>query len=300
MGRTKPFQTYDQQLHRLQERGLYVDDREWALDWLARVNYYRLSGYWYPFRVVGDGRRLDEFRPGATFREVIDLYEFDERLRAAVLAAAAPIELSVRAFLGHGLGRLDVCAHLRPEVLGTLARTGDDYRTWRARFDREVASSREDFVMHHRITYDGVLPVWAAVEVLDWGSLVRLLMMSPSPVQSEVAARFRLRAPQLVSWLRALNIVRNACAHHGRLFNRVYSKRPKLPAPGLVPALDAIAPVTNRAFGQLSLLQYLRGALELGPDADLIRVLGSWPATGQVPLTVTGAPDDWRSSPLWH
>lgn len=300
MGRTKPFQTYDQQLERLQERGLRVDDGAWARDWLARVNYYRLSGYWYPFRAVAEGRRLDEFRPGSAFSDVIELYEFDERLRTAVLAAAAPIELSVRAYLGHALGRLDACAHLHPEMLGALARTGDEYRRWRARFDREVASSREDFVVHHRTSYDGVLPVWAAVEVLDWGALVRLLMMSPPVVQSEVAERFRLRAPQLVSWLRALNIVRNACAHHGRLFNRVYSKRPRLPAHGLVPALDAIAPVTNRAFGQLSLLQYLRGALGLGPDVDLIRVFESWPGIAQVPFTVTGAPTDWRSSPLWH
>ncbi|MGU3408585.1 hypothetical protein ACLBWP_00625 [Microbacterium sp. M1A1_1b] len=43
MGRTKPFQTYDQQLHRLQERGLHVDDREWALDWLERRSWSRGS-----------------------------------------------------------------------------------------------------------------------------------------------------------------------------------------------------------------------------------------------------------------
>ncbi|OIH93539.1 Abi family protein [Curtobacterium sp. MCBA15_001] len=300
MGATKPFQTYDQQLRRLVRRGLRVDDHAQALEWLTRVNYYRLSGYWYPFRAVENGRRRDVFVSGAAFADVIALYEFDERLRAAVLTVTAPIELSVRAFLGHALGRVDSCAHLRPELLGALARSGADYPNWRARFDREVAASREDFVVHHRSSYSGVLPVWAAVEVLDWGSLVRLLMMSPPAVQSEVAARFGLRPPQLVSWMRSLNIVRNACAHHGRLFNRVYAKRPKLPVPGLVPSLDAIAPVMNRTYGQLSLLQHLRRAVLHGPAPELTSVLGSWPTSDHVPFAVTGAPADWRSSELWR
>lgn len=141
--------------------------------------------------------------------------------------------------------------------------------------------------------------MWAAVELLDWGALVRLLAFAPPSVQDAVAETFGLRAPQIVSWLRALNIVRNACAHHGRLFNRVYTKRPRLPEAGRVPALDQARPVMNRTFGQLTLVQHLRRESGIGQSTLLAIVLGTFPETPRVPLRTTGAPEDWRTSDLW-
>ena len=64
--RPKSFKTYEEQIDLLIERGMYVVDRERAIEKLRRVNYYRLSGYWYPFRMRkpgGDGRS-DRFLPG--------------------------------------------------------------------------------------------------------------------------------------------------------------------------------------------------------------------------------------------
>jgi len=300
MGAPKPFRSYEQQLQQLLDRGLIVDDPQQALTWLARVNYYRLSGYWYPFRRVEDGRRLDGFRRGASFADVIALYEFDERLRTAVFAALAPVELSVRAHLGHALGRLDATAHLAPETLGPLARRGDAYSVWRRKFETSVSMSREDFVEHHRNQYAGVLPVWAAVEVLDWGGLVRLFEFAPPVVQQAIATEYSLRAPQPTSWLRALNTVRNACAHHGRLFNRVYSKRPRLPGAGSDRSLDFAAASMNRTFGQLTLVQFLRNEQGIGPSRLMSRVVDSQPAVRFVPPAVIGTRDGWRELPLWR
>ena len=60
-----------------------VGDRKRAADVLRRVNYYRLSGYWYPFRQQIGGGRVDDFYPGTRLDDVVALYEFDARLRAA-------------------------------------------------------------------------------------------------------------------------------------------------------------------------------------------------------------------------
>lgn len=51
MSYDKPWKGYEEQLELLMNRGMEVDDREGALDWLRRVGYYRLSGYWYPLRI---------------------------------------------------------------------------------------------------------------------------------------------------------------------------------------------------------------------------------------------------------
>lgn len=295
----KEFRSYREQLELLTSRGMEIDDTDGAVEQLRRVSYYRLSGYWYPFRAIVDGRRSDRFVEGTRLVDVVALYEFDERLRTTVFDALAPVELMVRSSLGHALGRLDPRAHLRPELLGALARSGDQYERWRRQHQSEVERSREDFVEHHRAAYEGTLPVWAAVEVMDWGSLTRLFSFTPELVQREIAEVFALRPPQLLSWLRALNVLRNACAHHGRVFNRVFPK-PRLPRVGTHVALDRAASAMNRTFGQLTLVQYLRAASGIGPSRLVTRVLSTYPAVEVVPFSQTGAPADWRASDLWR
>ena len=46
----KQWKSFEEQLQLLKSRGLLVDDEQAALDYLERIGYYRLSGYWYSFR----------------------------------------------------------------------------------------------------------------------------------------------------------------------------------------------------------------------------------------------------------
>ena len=253
----KLFQTYDQQVRLLQARGMDAGDRDKAVFQLKQVNYYRLSGYWYPFRRIVNGSRTDDFFPGTTL---------DERI------------------------------HLNPSLLNSRAHSGA-YEQWKNRYNREVADSHEDFVEHHRTRYGGEMPVWAAVEVLDWGGLTKLYGFSPRSVQDDVAAAFNLGAPQLESWLKSLNIVRNVCAHHGRFFNRVFALAPKLPPAGRFPALDRAASFT-RTFGHLTLIQFLLESQKMR-RTGLPALMRTFPEVRFVPRSHTGAPVDWNESTLW-
>ena len=297
----KEFKTYDEQIDILVRRGMDVGDRDGAALLLQQVSYYRLSGYCYPFRrLAASSGREDTFFPGTRLRDVVALYEFDSRLRAATFAALTPIELAIRAHLGHELGCLDPLIHLKPEMLGATARSSK-YKHWRSRYDRELKSSREDFVKHHKQKYGGKLPVWAATEIMDWGSLTYLYELSPRNVQNTISSQCGLNAPQLRSWLKALNIVRNICAHHGRLFNRVHTISPKLPAQGTHTDLDCINTAWKRTFGQLTLVQLLLDRLNVGDKKLLPTVVQSFPEVQIVPISHMGAPDNWQTaSNLWN
>lgn len=176
----KAYRTYEDQVDLLVSRGMAVGDREQAVDTLRRINYYRLSGYWYPFRhQVGD-QRGDSFYPGTHLDDVVALHDFDARLRAATFSVLAPIELALRAHLGHELGRVDPCAHLDPMMLGPAARGGDGYATWLESYEREIARSREDFVAHPlrrpwttHSTRPGLLKVWLTLRVWCFRPRVR-------------------------------------------------------------------------------------------------------------------------------
>ena len=291
----KEFKTYNEQIDILVRRGMDIEDRDEATFLLQQVSYYRLSGYCYPFREFKNSSRADTFFPGTRWRDVVDLYRFDSRLRTATFTALTPIELAIRAHLGHELGSLDPLIHLDSNKLGVTVDTPKEkkYNSWRKRYDRELESSREDFVKHHKQKYGGKLPVWAATEIMDWGSLTYLYEFSPRSVQDAISSRCGLNAPQLHSWLKALNIVRNICAHHGRLFNRVHTISPKLPAQGTHTDLDCINTDWKRTFGQLTLVQLLLDRLNVGNKKLLPTVVQSFPEVQIVPISHMGAPDNW-------
>lgn len=177
LGESKGFKTYEEQVEPLSARGMRIGDRHSAVEQLRRVNYYRLSGYWYPFRglkIDGSGRS-DRFLEGASFEDVVSLHDFDARLRISVFATLSSLEIRLRALLGHELGSVHPLIHLDPSMLGPLARSKPEkYKKWREGYDKKLSSSREDFIKHHREKYDGRLPIWAAVEILGRGGLMHL------------------------------------------------------------------------------------------------------------------------------
>jgi abortive infection bacteriophage resistance protein len=77
MNYTKPPLTFEQQADQLIKRGM-AGDRTLMIERLRSVNYYRLSGYWFPFRQPDSS-----FTPGLQFETVWRRYAFDRRLRIA-------------------------------------------------------------------------------------------------------------------------------------------------------------------------------------------------------------------------
>lgn len=303
MPELKQFKSYEEQVQLLQCRGMYIADTARAQQVLSRLNYYRLSGYWYPMRCFDTetGEARDEFQENASFEMVVALYEFDEQLRHDVFIELDRVEMAIRAQLGYELGRIEPLVHLNPGDLGQVAhrrqKDGNTvYATWLNKYEAACSSSKEDFVRHHKQKYGGEMPVWVAVEIMPWGMLSQLYRMSPIIVRNRIAKRCGLRAPQLESWLKSLNIVRNYAAHHARMFNRVYDIKPKLSSDK---RLEAVQNSMNRVFGLLTLIQYLHHELKLSQAQRLPRLLEKYPHNELVPFKRLGAPDNWRELELW-
>jgi len=68
----KPYLTVEEQLDLLVTRGMGMpENRDQAANWLRRIGYYRLSGYWYPFRERKDGVALETFRSGTNLNTLL-------------------------------------------------------------------------------------------------------------------------------------------------------------------------------------------------------------------------------------
>lgn len=315
----KQWKSFEEQLQLLKSRGLLVDDEQAALDYLERIGYYRLSGYWYSFRqqeeLPGDTtkstQRKDEFIRGSHFKDAVKLYVFDKKLRLLALDALERVELAVRVDIAHLLGSKDIHAHENIELFNGhfskqimkkgVSKGRTKHQVWLARYhDVLRRARREPFVAHYNGKY-GKLPIWVAVEVWDFGLMSKLYDgMKPSDklvIANKYGAKDGL---VFAGWLRSLNFIRNVSAHHSRLWNinvlersalleddqywkRLNNARPFYYFCLLKTILDVICP--NSSWGE-----------------RFTELLSEFPKTGSGSVTLRdfGLLDDWKNWSLWQ
>lgn len=252
----RPWKSFVDQLALLKERGLLVSDEPAALRYLERIGYYRLSAYWYPFRIFRHEQnpetrqikviREDGFRPDTQFVDAVELYIFDKQLRLLAADALERIEVSLRVDMAYLLGQRDTFAHhdinqFHPSYAARLSKPGlTKFDEWHQKYSGLVNRSKEDFVKHYREKYGPDLPIWVAIEVWDFGVMSQLFAMMKVPDQQLIARKYGVNDWQVFqSWLRSLNYLRNLVAHHSRLWNRNVIDQPKLPGMGAIPWCDS-------------------------------------------------------------
>ena len=309
----KAYFSIAEHINLLQSRGMEVPDPVWAESWLRRVGYYRFSGYARPFRrKTTDGKLEECFVPGVSFRQVADFYVFDKRLRLAALDALERIEVAARSEIANCLGAKDCLAHrnagagvLRADFLSPWG----EWSNWLRKHDSRVKQSGKDaFVRHHKDKYYGHLPIWASVELWDFGMTSHFYSGMKGVEQLAVARQLGVpNAGVMASWLRAMNFIRNVSAHHGRLWNRSVTDQPKAVAPGVIPGFDPPPPINDiawsRVYPVLCAMVFLMR--QICPHSHWTRRLremltADFPDAPGRSLDEMGFPPDWENSAFWR
>lgn len=311
MSDLKPWKSVAEQLAILKDRGLQVDNEPVALNYLARIGYYRLSGYWYPMREIDTATsqqqqrpvRTDRFVTDSHFEEVVKLYVFDKKLRLLALDALERIELALRVDVAYLLGNKDPSAHLKPECLhGNFSKKmikkgknqgKTEHELWLDKYSAQLhRARREPFVQHHADKYFNQLPIWVAIEVWDFGLLSRLFDGMQYADKNQIAQKYGLTdGNTLARWLRSLNFIRNVSAHHSRLWNINVLEYAKLPDgwPEMNPA---------RPFMYFAMMTHLLSII--CPNSTwttrLLELLHSYPIKENSMLTLEdfGVCNDWE------
>ena len=293
---TKPFLSFEEQADLLTvERGM-VADRDDLIRHLQDVGYYRLSGYWHIFKKPDS----DEFWEGTTFQRVWGLYVFDRQFRLAVLDAVERIEVYMRTQLAYYLAKqTGPFGYLDSDNLPRLSETRYDHFMDRCRDAYARARTGEPFAKHFHDKYGDkhdLPPYWMLVNVMDFGMVVTLYKGSPVSVRKQIADDLGVSARVLDSWLVTINTVRNICAHHGRLWNRIIGNPPMIPR-----AVEWHRPyevANNKMFGSLTVLSYLleRVAPSSSWHSRLLDMVLKLTPSDQVRMGFT---DNWNECPMW-
>ena len=296
--------TFEEQADRLLGRGLEADRGE-LIARLAAVNYYRLSGYLYPFRQPDD-----TYQTGTTLEKVWYRYVFDRRLRVLILDAIERIEVAVRTkFIYHlshyvpsgATDALGAFCYLDHRSFPGFTSAGE-YLNWRSKLARETARAKsEKFVQHFRNKYGAEhpeLPSWMVAELMSFGTMLTLAKNVVPEVQGKVAAEYGFPVEQLISWLQALLVLRNACAHHDRIWNRGSGKASKTQK-NKFPLWHRTPVIPNDRTGYLlTVCHYWLGMISRTTrwKERLFALFDEFP---EIPIDQIGLPADWRNHPLW-
>ena len=240
----KPPITYKEQVEKLRSRGCVIDDESEAIQILSNVNYYRFTAYFLPFRMLDESYIQD-----TNFKTVYRIYEFDRKIRHIIFSAIEEIEVFIRSTFAyhhaHTFGALGYLDHNNYNQI-------HKHTEFMAKIDSEKKKqSKELFVQHHNSKYGGQFPIWVIIELFSFGTLSHFYADLPISSQKYLARTFfQCHQKALSSWLHRGAVLRNICAHFGRLYYRKFSA-----IPNGIPALDK---TNNRSlFGALMVIRSL-------------------------------------------
>lgn len=236
----KAWLSYQEQVSRLQERGLVISDAHACESFLSEVGYYRFSGYfryWQKDPKYGD----DRFHDGVGLDIIEGIYRKECEVADVIFSAIRRVEILLRTRFSYSYGRRVGSGWnlVQGEGLTSPGASGGvdvgDYVL------RDLNRSKEAFVGRYRddgevdngdftVAAYRELPVWVAVEVLSFGTLSRCVEASAgSGVLDDIAASLNISRSILPGQIRSFVYLRNRIAHNARIWNHSVLDAPALP-----------------------------------------------------------------------
>lgn len=312
---TKKTLSIEMQVDKLARRGLVIDDKKLAEEYLSNISYYRLRAYTYPFQNNDFPEADHEFlRKDIHFNDIIDLYCFDRRLRSLIFNAIEKIEVALRTriiqtyseatdnshwYEDESLFKDNFLTDSKGKEVFLYDRLIDD-------IEAEVNRSNEDFIKHYKRKYSGPLtpPAWMTLEVVSFGTLSRLYeLLRKDENKKNVAKSLGLNKIDILeNWMHALSNLRDCCAHHSRVWNRRFIVNILLPTNTDHVFLDRDSIKTirrNKLFAYLCCIKYILDIISPGNSfyTNLENIIAS--GGNLLSLKDMGFPDNWNRSGIW-
>ncbi len=303
-------ETIDNLLDRLISRGLIVKDKEKARRYLTNIGFYRLSAYMLTFQSDTSPRTFNE---DTFFDDISNLYIFDRKLRLLLLDAIEKIEIAIRARI------IDVLSlkykspyfYANPELF--FKEEYSDRFMDKIRETLRGSDKREAFIKHYYNSYqeleNKLPPSWMMFQLLTFKQLSVFIDNLKHNDAKLLAKQFNLKnAKTFSSWIRSLSDMRNICAHHSRVWNRIFGVIPIVPQldsdmiisiPTEIDLLENMIPVKphRKLYFQIVILWFF--LKQISPGSTWINRLTNLINEYKIPVKHMGFPDAWIDDEFW-
>ncbi len=260
----KQILTIAQQVQSYIDAGVTISSRDDVEKALKSVGFYRLRGY--SFHLYDNSTK--KYVPGTDFEDIIKLYQFDQDLSDLVFSMISKIEVALRVRLVEAL-----LVHGDALILQDSSVFKEKKMYWQnmSTIASEIARSNDVFIKHNFDRHEGEVPVWAAVEVLSFGTLSKIIKNLKTGIGSSysiLASNYQYKSKKgnlvnpsqkmFASWVQGVSVLRNMCAHNSRIYNRTIHTTPE------ILDVDKITPppAHNGLYQILLAMKYLRSSDE--------------------------------------
>ena len=279
----------------LQERGLTIDNHEQATQYLTHIGYNRFSAYLYPFLL--QPKEEHRFKADSNFTSAMSLYRFDKKLRMFLFNEIEKIEVALRSCIANVVA--EETGNIFWMTDKAMFANEEKFNRTMALVDKELKSSKEDFIKHFKEKYtNDYPPAWMLVEILPLGVVTRIYEnIADNALRKKIAARFYLPVPVFCSWITVITLTRNSCCHHSRVWNKENAISPMI-VKKQRRAWLSIQINPNRIFYNICILKWFVDIISPSNDMKehLKELLTNNP---NVDIAAMGFPKDWEDEPLW-
>lgn len=263
----KPALSINDQINLLESSGLHIEDKNIAYKVLSNVNYYHLEGYWYSF--YHQDKQGHQFYNNVCFSQIVRYYEFDNELRLLLFSAISKIELSFRTRFIY-----ELALQYGPFPFEKSNFKFKTESSWTKSYEillNDISHSKEDYVTHYLETYEEEIPpIWIMGELMTFGELSTWYdKFFKNPIKKRISLFYGIQPDVLASWLRVLSSIRNICAHHDRLWNKILPFEIMIPKHitdtrfiGLFAEQDKETLNSKRIYNALLAIQYLLNQID--------------------------------------
>ena len=216
----KIFKTLDEQIDILKEKGLVIDDINFAKQILLRENYFFISGYRHLLLKSKTDRK---FIPNTNFRELYAIFNFDRQIRNIIFKNLLIVENNIKSIFSYQLSKkygYREKEYLKPS---NFTNNPDKFRQVNDLIKKmkrqiKINGNQHAATKHYQINY-GYLPLWVVVKVLSFGIVCELFTIMKKEDQIEISEIYNIKPNTLSIYLPILANFRNLCAHENILYD---------------------------------------------------------------------------------
>lgn len=219
MRTNKIFKTLDEQIQILRDKGLVINDEDYAKEVLFKENYFFISGYRHIFmRSIVDSKFIKD----TTFEELHAMFLFDRNLRNIMFKYILIIENNVKSVLSYTLSKK--YGYQEKDYLNPKNFTQDPIKVRQVKdilnkMKRQIrVNGKEHSATYHYLSNYGYIPMWILVKVLSFGIVSELFNILKTEDQMRISNIYGIDIESLSIYLSLLANFRNVCAHEDILF----------------------------------------------------------------------------------
>ena len=216
----KIFKTLDEQVEILKNKGLVIENYDYAKEILLRENYFFLNGYRHLFMKSSDNSM---YIPGTKIEELYSLFLFDRRLRSIFFKNILIVENNVKSIISYQLSKkygYKEKDYLNPNNFVNNGAKRRQVSDLISKMKRQIkTNATQHAATQHYVNNYGYIPLWVLVKVLSFGIVSELFSVLKKEDQYEIVDLYDLDIDVFSNYLVILSNYRNLCAHEDIMFD---------------------------------------------------------------------------------